>query len=170
MSEGRRQRGSWVKNLPGKQLSRNHVSSFAGNQEAREVARSLKHSASQLVLSVIDCAIDAVVQWRINRPDLEKFMKADNDFDQLLASLGDILALPDEAEDFSYLRLPSAIDVSAIRRKARLSQTAFARRIGVPVATIRNWEQGRRSPQGPARVLLALLDRNPRIVEETLKG
>jgi putative transcriptional regulator len=98
-------------------------------------------------------------------------MKADNDFDQLLASLGDILA-QSEAEDdegFGNLKLPSAIDVSSIRRKANLSQTAFARRIGVPVATIRNWEQGRRSPQGPARILLALLDRNPRIVEETLK-
>jgi putative transcriptional regulator len=33
---------------------------------------------------------------------------------------------------------------------------------------LRNWEQGHRKPQGPARVLLALLDRNPRIVEETL--
>jgi putative transcriptional regulator len=38
----------------------------------------------------------------------------------------------------------------------------------VSVATLRNWEQGHRSPTGPARVLLALLDRNPRIVEETL--
>jgi putative transcriptional regulator len=38
----------------------------------------------------------------------------------------------------------------------------------VPVGTIRNWEQGRRAPQGSARILLALLDRNPRIVEETL--
>jgi putative transcriptional regulator len=51
-----------------------------------------------------------------------------------------------------------------------LSQAAFALRIGVPVATIRNWEQGQRSPQGPARILLALLERNPRIVEEILGG
>ncbi|MGF9763824.1 helix-turn-helix domain-containing protein [Microvirga sp. 0TCS3.31] len=66
------------------------------------------------------------------------------------------------------MRLPSAIDVAAIRQKTGLSQTAFALRIDVQVGTIRNWEQGRRSPQGPARILLALLDRNPRIVEETL--
>ncbi|MBO1909694.1 helix-turn-helix domain-containing protein [Microvirga sp. 3-52] len=51
-----------------------------------------------------------------------------------------------------------------------LTQAAFASRIGVPVATLRNWEQGHRSPMGPAQVLLALLDRNPRIVEETLRG
>jgi putative transcriptional regulator len=66
------------------------------------------------------------------------------------------------------LRLPSATDIAAIRKKTGLSQADFARRISVPLAQIRNWEQGRRLPQGPARVLLALLDRNPRIVEETL--
>lgn len=93
----------------------------------------------------------------------------DDDFEQLIASLGEVLAFTDEGESLGGgLRLPSAIDAAAIRKKTGLSQAAFARRIGVPVATIRNWEQGRRSPQGPARVLLALLDRNPRIVEETL--
>jgi len=66
------------------------------------------------------------------------------------------------------LRLPTIIDVTATRSKCGLSQAAFARRIGVAVGTLRNWEQGRRSPQGLARVLLALLDRNPRIVEEVL--
>jgi putative transcriptional regulator len=92
-----------------------------------------------------------------------------DDFEQLIASLGQVLAFTDEGESLGGgLRLPCAIDAAAIRRTTGLSQAAFARRIGVPVATIRNWEQGRRSPQGPARVLLALLDRNPRIVEETL--
>jgi putative transcriptional regulator len=47
-------------------------------------------------------------------------------------------------------------------------QPAFARRIGVSLATLRNWEQGHCSPTGPARVLLALVDRNPLIVQETL--
>jgi Helix-turn-helix domain len=37
-----------------------------------------------------------------------------------------------------------------VRRKVSLSQVAFARRIGVPVDTVRNWEQGKRTPQGPA--------------------
>ncbi len=66
------------------------------------------------------------------------------------------------------IHVPPAVDVSAIRRSAGLSQTQFARRIGVSPATLRNWEQGRRAPEGPARVLLAMLARNPRIVEETL--
>jgi len=64
--------------------------------------------------------------------------------------------------------VPRTVDVATVRRRTGLSQAAFSRRIGVSPATLRNWEQGRRIPEGPARVLLALLDRNPRIVEETL--
>ena len=96
-------------------------------------------------------------------------MGDDSEFEHLIASLGSILAETDD--DLSLgggLRLPTIIDVTATRSKSGLSQAAFARRIGVAVGTLRNWEQGRRSPQGPARVLLALLDRNPRIVEEVL--
>jgi len=67
------------------------------------------------------------------------------------------------------LHVPETIDVSAIRRKTGLSQQAFSARIGVSTGTLRNWEQGRRTPDGPARVLLAMLARNPRLVEETLR-
>lgn len=67
------------------------------------------------------------------------------------------------------LHVPTSVDVSAIRHRTGLSQAAFSRRIGVSPATLRNWEQGRRTPEGPARVLLAMLERNPRVVEETLK-
>jgi putative transcriptional regulator len=66
------------------------------------------------------------------------------------------------------LHIPRAVDVYAVRRRTGLSQAAFSSRIGVSPGTLRNWEQGRRTPEGPARVLLALLDRNPRIVEDTL--
>ncbi|HEV2949996.1 MAG TPA: helix-turn-helix domain-containing protein [Gemmataceae bacterium] len=45
-------------------------------------------------------------------------------------------------------------DVRAIRRRLDQSQTEFARMIGVSVATLQNWEQGRRQPEGPARALL----------------
>ncbi len=66
------------------------------------------------------------------------------------------------------LTVPRSVDVGTVRRKTGLSQEAFSRRIGVSAGTLRNWEQGRRFPEGPARVLLAMLARNPRIVEETL--
>ena len=68
------------------------------------------------------------------------------------------------------VHVPRKIDVYAIRQKTGLSQAAFSSRIGVSTGTLRNWEQGRRVPDGPARVLLALVSRNPRIVEDTLAG
>jgi putative transcriptional regulator len=93
----------------------------------------------------------------------------DDEFDQLIASLGDILAFSDDGHSLGGgIEISDYIDATAIRNQTGLSQAAFARRIGVSVGTIRNWEQGRRVPQGPARILLALLNRNPRIVEETL--
>ena len=55
-------------------------------------------------------------------------------------------------------------DVAGLRRRLKLSQDAFATKIGVPVATLRNWEQGRRYPTGPARVLLNVLAREPNMV------
>jgi putative transcriptional regulator len=66
------------------------------------------------------------------------------------------------------IHIPDAVNVVAVRRRTGLSQAAFSRRIGVSTGTLRNWEQGRRVPEGPARVLLAMLARNPRIVEDTL--
>ena len=65
-------------------------------------------------------------------------------------------------------QVPDDIDVSEVRRRAGLTQIALASRIEVRVSTLRNWEQKRRAPDGPARVLLAMLDRNPKVVEETL--
>ena len=59
-------------------------------------------------------------------------------------------------------------DVAAIRSKTGLSQPAFARSIGISLGTLKNWEQGRRRPEGPARVPLALIDKRPSIVQEEL--
>ena len=59
-------------------------------------------------------------------------------------------------------------DVAAIRGRTGLSQPAFARIIGVPLGTLNNWEQGRRRPRGPARVLLALIEKRPGIVQAEL--
>jgi putative transcriptional regulator len=61
-------------------------------------------------------------------------------------------------------------DVQAIRAQTGLSQTDFARSIGVKKATLLNWEQRRRNPEGPARVLLALIAADPKIVQRTLVG
>ena len=55
--------------------------------------------------------------------------------------------------DASYAR--------SVRGQTGLTQTAFAARIGVPVETVRNWEQGKRSPRGPARALLKVIEEAP---------
>lgn len=65
------------------------------------------------------------------------------------------------------IEIPEA-DVQAIRARTGLSQVEFAKSIGVKKSTLLNWEQHRRSPEGPARVLLALIDKDPSIVQRTL--
>ncbi len=56
-----------------------------------------------------------------------------------------------------------AIYAKGIRARAKLTQAEFAARIGVPIETVRNWEQGKRSPRGPARALLKVIDRAPQV-------
>jgi putative transcriptional regulator len=59
---------------------------------------------------------------------------------------------------------PAVPAVRDLRLRARLTQTEFAARLGVPVETIRNWEQGKRMPRGPARALLAVISHAPEMV------
>ena len=63
-----------------------------------------------------------------------------DEYDTLMDALNGIMADPTSSD----LPISSVIDVQAIRKRTGLSQTAFASRIGVPVATLRNWEQGHR--------------------------
>jgi putative transcriptional regulator len=57
-----------------------------------------------------------------------------------------------------------------VRGQTGLTQTAFAAQIGVPVETVRNWEQGKRSPRGPARALLRVIERAPEAAFAVLAG
>jgi putative transcriptional regulator len=61
-------------------------------------------------------------------------------------------------------------DIKTIRRRLGKSQVEFALLIGVSPATLRNWEQGRRTPDGPARALLKVAAANPRAVALALAG
>ena len=65
-------------------------------------------------------------------------------------------------EDASYAR--------NVRSRTGLTQSAFAARIGVPVETVRNWEQGKRSPRGPARALLKVIEEAPDAAFAVLAG
>jgi len=63
---------------------------------------------------------------------------------------------------------PDAANARRIRSQTRLTQAEFAARIGVPIETVRNWEQGKRAPRGPARALLKLLDHAPDVAFSVL--
>ena len=60
----------------------------------------------------------------------------------------------------------SGADIAALRRFVGLTQTKFAQAMGISVHTLRNWEQGRRFPEGPAIALLRIAARHPRIIRE----
>jgi DNA-binding transcriptional regulator YiaG len=60
-------------------------------------------------------------------------------------------------------------DVTALRRFVGLTQAEFARAMGISVHTLRNWEQGRRTPEGPAIALLRIAARHPRVIRENLR-
>ena len=65
--------------------------------------------------------------------------------------------------------VPPLIDIKRLRSAIGLSQSEFAARFGFSTAAIRNWEQGLRDPEGPARTLLALIERNPKRIEREIK-
>ena len=64
----------------------------------------------------------------------------------------------------------SGEDIAALRRFVGLTQEQFALAMGISVHTLRNWEQGRRRPEGPAIALLRIAARHPRIIRENLES
>ena len=96
------------------------------------------------------------------KPELRLRLKADGRIVEILA---------DGSERAIDAPLPNAPVISpmksdaayarAIRAATKLTQAEFAARIGVPIETLRNWEQGKRSPRGPARALLRVIDNAP---------
>lgn len=64
----------------------------------------------------------------------------------------------------------SSVDVKAVRAKVGMSQNEFASAFGISVSTLRHWERGDRSPQGPALVLLNVVAKEPQIVLNALRA
>ena len=65
---------------------------------------------------------------------------------------------------------PPLPDVRRIREQLGLTQAAFAKRFGLSQRTVEQWEQGRAVPDRPARILLAVIERDPRAVERVVVG
>ncbi len=81
-------------------------------------------------------------------------------FDKIAAGLADAIAFAEG--DTARGRVAAGPDVKAIRAKTKLSQAKFAKKLHIPVATLRDWEQRRRSPDAPARTLLGMVDADPK--------
>lgn len=64
----------------------------------------------------------------------------------------------------------SGEDIAALRRFVGLPAAEFARAMGISLPTLRNWEQGRRHPEGPAIALLRIAARHPRVLRENLQS
>lgn len=62
------------------------------------------------------------------------------------------------------------LDIKQIRERYHLTQDQFATMLGISVRTLRNWEQGRRVPEGPAMVLLRVAEKHPEVVLDAVKG
>ena len=69
----------------------------------------------------------------------------------------------------TYVPAPQ-VDVRKLRAKMGLSQTQFAAKFGFSLDSIQNWEQGHRQPEGPARILLVVIAKNPKAVEDALQS
>ena len=71
-------------------------------------------------------------------------------------------------EQLAQMRVVWPNDIAATRRRLGLSHTEFAAWFGISPGTLRNWEQGRRVPEGPARVLLRVIERDPEAVRRAI--
>lgn len=68
------------------------------------------------------------------------------------------------------VNLPKQINVKEIRRKFGYTQNEFALHFGFTASAIKDWEQGRRTPERSARILLTIIDKDPKVVEKTLNS
>jgi putative transcriptional regulator len=88
-------------------------------------------------------------------------------FDELLQSVKEATAIErGQAKPARLFKVESANDVVRVRSKLGLSQNKFARLLGISENTLQNWEQGRRKPAGPAKVLLKVAARHPQAILE----
>ncbi|CCV16315.1 helix-turn-helix domain-containing protein [Mesorhizobium sp. STM 4661] len=89
-------------------------------------------------------------------------------FDKIRAGLDDAIAFA-EGETFrGVINVPAKVDVRAIRRMLHLKQEDFAARFGFGLARLRDWEQGRSSPDSAVRAYLTVIEKDPKAVERAL--
>ncbi len=92
----------------------------------------------------------------------------DKDFKKLVESVKQMGSIM-RGENIPHRRtVLSKVDVKGLRERLGLTQSQFAGMIGVSIKTLQNWEQGRREPEGPAKALLRVVEREPQAVLNAL--
>lgn len=89
-------------------------------------------------------------------------------FESIKQGLHEAIAHARGEADGVRVHRPRGVDVKAVRAKVGMTQEQFAARFGFSTATLRHWERGDRKPQGPALVLLNVIERNPQAVIDAL--
>ena len=92
----------------------------------------------------------------------------DKDFKKLVESVKQMGAIMQGKKIVHRRTVLSDIDVKVLRENIGLTQADFSRMIGVSIKTLQNWEQGRREPDGPAKALLRVVEREPQAVINAL--
>lgn len=92
-------------------------------------------------------------------------------FEKIMAGLEDAIAYAegDTTRGVTHKIEIHEVDVAALRKRLGLSQARFAATFGFSPKTVRNWEQGLRHPEGPARILLQVIEREPEAVMRALR-
>lgn len=91
-------------------------------------------------------------------------------FEKIMAGMDDALAYADgdSSRGTTHQVKVADVDITQLREKLGLSQDRFAALFGLSARTVRNWEQGVRQPEGPARILLQVIDQEPEAVMRAL--
>lgn len=85
-------------------------------------------------------------------------------YTEISAGLDDAISHAKGKKSRAKVHRPERIDVKSIRKKTGMSQQQFCAAFGISLGALRHWEQGLRTPRGAARVLLKVVDKNPKAV------
>lgn len=88
---------------------------------------------------------------------------------EIRESLKEAVAFSRGKTTSARVHIPAEIDVKSMRQRLGMTQKEFADAYKIPVGTLRDWEQGRRSPDQPSRMLLRVIDREPQAALRALK-
>ncbi len=91
-------------------------------------------------------------------------------FESIQQGLNEAIEFAENKSSEAVVHSVSPVDIKAIRKNVGMTQMEFAATFGISVGTLRHWERGDRTPQGPARVLLNVVAKEPQAVLRALSS